>query len=1003
MTTRGLFSERELEGLRGFPVPTRQDLVRFFTLGTTDVAFVRRQRSDANRLGVAVQLCTLRWLGFVPDEVASAPAAIVERLAERLGVDPAAIESYGERSQTRTDHLVGVCEFDGWVSISPVEWKAVDEFLFARALEHDSPRVLFRAVTEFLRANRIVRPGVVWLLEHVATARDRALDETWVRVAAVLDDAWWEVLDGLLVVDSEVGVSRHEWLETAPVKSSRSSLLVEVDKLGFLRSIGADRLDVSMLPAQRRRLLARMARRSSVTALARRDPTRRYPMLACMVSEAVTGVIDETLGLFDRLLGERDTAARAAMTARLAERALRTEQRQRLLDEVLGLALDDEIATDQLGALIREGIGRSRLQAAWEARPQQLHSDHGHLDALAADLGGIRRIAQPVLATVEFRGGPGAADLLEAVEVLAGLYRSRKQHVPVDAPVSFVPARWASYLHAAVIAGDRSRYRRVWEVCVVFGLRDRLRSGDVYVESSRRFGDPTAQLMPPERWTATRDEYCALIGRPSSGRAAIEAITTELADAIDGLDEALRDVDQPGAVRVDDTGELIVPRLQAEPAPAGVDDLRQAISGLIPTLTLGSMLVELQSRTGVLDHFEHAGGVTARPDELARNLIYVIVAEATNIGLTAMARASDATYDALAWTAEWYLNDDNLEAANTTLVNYHHRLPLADTFGPGTLSSSDGQRFPVRSGSVTARQLSRYFGRGQGVSTYTHVSDQHTTFATKVIPATAHESHHVLDDLLDNATDLPIAEHATDTHGATLANFALFDLVGLRLTPRIRDLGNITLCRTNSRQQALERWPTAGPLLTKRANLDLINQQWDELLRVAASVKHGHVTASTVVGKLCSTHRLRNDLTAAIREYGTIRRTIFAARHLTDDAERRRTQRQLNKGENLHGLRRAIAYAAGNGLRSSDHMTHTQQMWCLTLLTNAVVAWTTEYYARAVAHLEAHGRTIDIDHLAHIWPTRHANLNVYGIQTIDIDQELARLDPDGYRPLSTRH
>nr|WP_243706358.1 transposase [Micromonospora sp. KC721] len=108
--------------------------------------------------------------------------------------------------------------------------------------------------------------------------------------------------------------------------------------------------------------------------------------------------------------------------------------------------------------------------------------------------------------------------------------------------------------------------------------------------------------------------------------------------------------------------------------------------------------------------------------------------------------------------------------ANAAVVNYHHRLPLTQAFGAGTLSSSDGQRFPVKGKSITARHLSRYFARGQGVSTYTHVSDQHSTFDTKVIVATAPESHHVLDGLRGNETDLPVFEHATDTHGATLAS-----------------------------------------------------------------------------------------------------------------------------------------------------------------------------------------------------------------------------------------
>lgn len=153
-----------------------------------------------------------------------------------------------------------------------------------------------------------------------------------------------------------------------------------MDKLEFLRSIGTVRFDLTVLPGQRRRLLARAARRSSVTALARRDPQRRYPMLACLVAESAVGVLDETLTLFDRLLTARESTARAKMVDELAERARSTEQRQRLLDELLVLILDTDIDNDALGARIRSDIEPDRLVAAWESRPRRLFADHGHLD-----------------------------------------------------------------------------------------------------------------------------------------------------------------------------------------------------------------------------------------------------------------------------------------------------------------------------------------------------------------------------------------------------------------------------------------------------------------------------------------------------------------------------------------------------------------------------------------------------------------------------------------------
>ncbi|MDQ1247558.1 MAG: hypothetical protein QG597_1928 [Actinomycetota bacterium] len=408
--------------------------------------------------------------------------------------------------------------------------------------------------------------------------------------------------------------------------------------------------------------------------------------------------------------------------------------------------------------------------------------------------------------------------------------------------------------------------------------------------------------------------------------------------------------------------------------------------------------MEVDARTRFADHLIHAGGKVTRPADLKRNLIYVIIAEATNMGLTAMAASCGVPYDVLAWTAEWYFRPETLQTANTAMVNYHHRLWLARAFGSGTLSPSDGQRFPTKGRSITGRAMSRYFARGQGISTYTHVSDQHSTFDTKVIVATAPEGHYVLDGLLGNGLDLPITEHATDTHGASLANFALFDLVGKQLSPRIRDLGKITLYRPGPKADLTDRYPHPGPLLTRRLNTDLITATWDNLLRVAASVKYGHATAALVVGKLCSSKKQQNALSSAIKEYGGLRRTIYAARYLVDETYQRRIGRQLNKGENLHSLRRDLAYADEGALRRRHHEQQTEQMWCLTLATNAIVTWSTEYLGLAVTALRRDGRHIDDDILAHIWPSHHENIHFYGTHTVDVDRELAALDTDGYRP-----
>jgi hypothetical protein len=120
------------------------------------------------------------------------------------------------------------------------------------------------------------------------------------------------------------------------------------------------------------------------------------------------------------------------------------------------------------------------------------------------------------------------------------------------------------------------------------------------------------------------------------------------------------------------------------------------MAAMLPKVPFASVLLEVDARTGFLDHLVHAGGKVNRPAELKRNLIYVVVAEATNMGLTAMAESCGVPYAVLAWTAQWYFRPETLEAANPAIVNYHHRLPLTQAFGPGTLSSSGCFTPPAR-------------------------------------------------------------------------------------------------------------------------------------------------------------------------------------------------------------------------------------------------------------------------------------------------------------------
>ena len=204
---------------------------------------------------------------------------------------------------------------------------------------------------------------------------------------------------------------------------------------------------------------------------------------------------------------------------RLVERARVEIDRGRLLDEVLDILADPAVSDADAGRLVRARIGMSRLQAARRPTAEREPRDHGHFDLLAARYKYLRTFTPAVIAALPLTGNtasPDVAALLDAVDLLRELNAAGRTSVPeqatTPAATSFVPARWRGYLDTTRGHGRGAAYRHYWELSVLYGVRARLRSGDVWVPGSRRYTDPTTLLIPAETWAAQRDDFCAVTG-----------------------------------------------------------------------------------------------------------------------------------------------------------------------------------------------------------------------------------------------------------------------------------------------------------------------------------------------------------------------------------------------------------------------------------------------------------------------------------------------------------
>jgi hypothetical protein len=293
-----------------------QELIRYFTLAPTGVEFVEHRRGVANQLGVAVQLCTLPWLGYVPTDLTEVPAPALARLSDRLRLPLGELRAYGTREQTRSDHLREVARHLRWRAMQEAEAKELETYLLARAMEHDSPTALFRAACAHLRSACVIRPGPVWLLERVVAAREAAKAETYQRIEPLLTEVVRLDLDHLLRVDPALGPTRLHWLSDGATQASPNAVNAEVAKLEYLRSLDAHALDVPVLPTERRRHLATIGRRSTAQGLARREPQVRYPILLTLLSQGAVEVLDEVVQLFDQVVSATEGRARVKMTGR---------------------------------------------------------------------------------------------------------------------------------------------------------------------------------------------------------------------------------------------------------------------------------------------------------------------------------------------------------------------------------------------------------------------------------------------------------------------------------------------------------------------------------------------------------------------------------------------------------------------------------------------------------------------------------------------------------------
>ena len=977
--------------------PSALQLQRFFHFDERDRELIAERRGDHNRLGFAVQLATVRFLGTFLAHPTDVPAIVARTVSREVAVsDPGCLERYARRAQTHREHAREIQCVYGYRDFSdPTARGELVAWLDARAwTTAERPSVLFDLATARLIEARVLLPGASVLVRLIASARDRAGERLHATLDGVLTDAQRQRLAGLLDIDEGEQFSRLELLRSGPRKVTATELNDALTRLRAVRAVGVGDVTADV-PAGRERALARYGLAAKAQTLRRMSPKRRTATLLTALWELELDAADDALVLLDGLLDQLlSQAAREHNDDRVKTLPALDVAARRLRSAVLVLLDPPPGGVDALWHAIGAHVSRSELMAATEAvnrlaaQPDKDGQDAAFRGELLRRYPSVRRFLPALLAIMPFDASAGGKAVLDALHALRRLEGQPGRVNANSVPLSLLSGQWRRLVLANPQLGDGELDRRAYTFCVLEALQRAIARRDVFVTRSGRFTDPRAKLLTGAAWAAAKPEICTSLERDPDPERALATLGAQ-------LDGAYRQT----AGRLDANVALEIARiaghdrpdlsaLERLEEPATLSDLRSIVNALLPDrVAFSEILLEVCRWTRFSDAFTHLSEGRARVEDLHISVCAVLLAEACNISLQDVSHPGipALTYGRLAWVSQNYVRAETIAAANELLLAFHERIPFAQALGGGDIATVDGIRFRVPVRTIHAAPNPRYFATGRGVTWLNYMSDQFAGLHAIVVPGTLRDSLVILDGLLELQPPGAGGPTTIITDQASYSDqvFGLFWLLGYQFSPRPAALPDQRFWR-------IDRHANYGPLdglARNRIDPRPIITHWDDILRVAGSLSTGTVRASELLRVLQGGGR-PTPLGRAIAELGRAAKTLHLLAYVDSDAYRRRIGVHINRHEGRHSVARVIFHGNRGELRQPYRQGQEDQLSALGLALNILVLWNTQYMDDAINHLRATGREPTDEDLARLSPLQHEHTKMLGTFHFALPAEL---------------
>jgi Domain of unknown function (DUF4158) len=521
-----------------------------------------------------------------------------------------------QRPQTAYEHAWEIRTHYGYRPFEDAEVAGrFGRFLAGRAWTHaEGPVALFDQSVAWLRRNRVLLPGVSVLARQVSEAWEAAETRLHTELTAAahrVDPGLPARLAALLQVPEGARLSELERLRRSPRRSSGPEMVKALQRAEQIAALGAGRVDVEDIPANRIQVLARSGLGSKASALARLREPKRTATLVAVVRQLEAAAIDDALDLFTLLMATRlfSPARRASAEQRLAtlprlERASKTVARagHALLD-ALAAADDghDRMDVGALWAAVEAIAPRAVVLDAIAVVEELVPEEDGAADtAMRVALAGRYNTVRPFLTLLgessALRAAPACERVLAAVQVLPELARRRvaqKPLAPTEIDAELVTAAWRRAVYANPDLPDGAVDRDAYAVCVLEQRHRALGRRDVFARPSQRWADQRAQLLVGEHGDAVREDVLAGLSLtdPAPARLAWQVIALDAAwkQSAARLAAAGEDARVRVVAGTDGRARLHVEHLDALDGPASLAWLRSTAQAMLPRVDLARL------------------------------------------------------------------------------------------------------------------------------------------------------------------------------------------------------------------------------------------------------------------------------------------------------------------------------------------------------------------------------------------------------------------------------